>query len=430
MLKKLSFTDRQRVSDALTKCASETKNIEDPVKLADTAYMVFSKELGDNPGLFKAACQVYNSCKSIHKLSAADDNTRGDSFAILNVPEMSARLASDSKLAMRKHASIPCIFTSAKPIESAKLEKAASAVAEAVKKPVKAPEFTKGSYRQFLLSDLAATEDCLLKAANAVTYSEAAEKEAEDRFIASLAVIPPTMRKDACARLYSNYGEEFSALVEMFNSERPMYKVASADYKNKYKGTASLPDKDIAEAVRSLLQLRKAASEAREVFDFTISNAIDTIKDHVKFYGNLMKKADGSGDTFSKAIVKTKAIGDIADLIGDSKVDAASVERKVYNTQLVNAIVGHAAQRALIKAVQNPSISAYPMPEIIDAANRALANMPVQLRSMPATANQALFEGMLMKELATRSTPSKADVQSVAELTKAFSGLRPTYEEA
>ena len=180
MLKKLSFTDRQRVTEALTKCAAETKDIEQADQLAEKAYAVFAKELGDNPGLFKAACQVYNSCKSIHKLDSATDETRGNSFAILNVPELTERLGKDNLIAMRKVASAPFSFTRIaipKPHEN-KLAKAAS---ETKKPKPEAPEFSKQQYRDFLLSDLAATEECLIKYAAEKNRTDNAKCDASGR---------------------------------------------------------------------------------------------------------------------------------------------------------------------------------------------------------------------------------------------------------
>ena len=430
MLKRLSSTDRQRVADALTKCAAETRDIENPTELANKAYEVFSKELGDKPGLFKAACQVYNSCKSIHKLDTATDSDRGNSFAILNVPEMSSRLANANRIAMQKAASQPALFTKVvhTPVVEPKLEKAASE-----KKDIRpaAPEFTRDSYYKFLCSDLEETERMLLKAANACRSTSEAVEEAEELFTASMSTVPGSVRKEACARLYATYGEDFSKLVDLFNTKRPMQKLASSDYKNKYKGTPRLTEPEIVAAAEDLMKLGKKASEDNQVYDYMLEESLNTVKDHIKFYKNLSKTAaDGKGDTFSTAVVKAKALSDIGELIGDSRVDADAVDRKIYTTKLINAIVGHAAQRAVIKAVQNNAIAKYPLPEIVDAANRAFAQMPLQLRQMPATANQALFESMLMKELATRSTPSKADIQSISELTKSFGGLRPVYAEA
>lgn len=429
MINKLSANDRQRVADALTKCATETRDIEQTDKLADKAYSIFAKELGDSPGLFKAACQVYNSCKSIHKLSAASDDTRGNSFAILNVQDMVDRLANDNKIALRKSANRPAVFTHCVKNSNGSLQKAASADAHTTaKSKTAAPEFSRGDYQQFVISDIAAIEDCLIKAANQLTNAEDKLEDAVSMFVAVMSTTPTTMRKDACSRLHAYYGKEFESMVDVFNERRPMQKMASEVYCNKYKGTPSLSEPDLVKAVDMVIAMRKKASEAKAAYEAVVTECSETLRDHIAFYKNLTKKAD-IGETFGKAVVQAKAIGDISELLGDSKVDASSVERKIYNTKLVNAIIGHSARRALIKAILNPTISSYPLPEIIPATNRAIARLPIQARKMPITANQSLFESLLISELATKATPSKADVQSIAELTKAFGGLKPAYEE-
>lgn len=425
MTKKLSAIDRQRVSNALTKCAAATKDIESAAELSEKAYQLLAKELGDNPGLFKAACQVYNSCKSIHKLSEADDSTRGNSFAILNVHELTDRLESDKANAIRKAASAPAIFIKSPTSVSEKpLEKAASAPAPKQSRANKLPsaEIAKADYATFLTSELRDAEQLLYKSAGMVRRAERIYQDAIDAFVSAMATEPSAMRKQAAARLYANYGERIVEAFDKLAEKRPLSKVASADYRCKYKGTPSLPTGVVGNTAVKLIEAADMLEARTKMHDVILEKTASMVLDHCRSYYGLGKTA-AAGDGLAGLVVKSTALKQITDLFGDGDTDK-DVAKDIFNSEFVNNMIAHSHRRAFMRAALNDALSVYPLHKLVPAYNRAVATLPANTRLMPATANQALIESLMAKELATGSVPSKADAELISTLANTIGKLR------
>ena len=421
MTKKLSAFDRQRVSKALTKCAAATKDIESNSELAEAAYKILSEELGDNPGLFKAACQVYNSCKSIHKLAAADDSTRGNSFSILNVQEMSARLSDERDLKLRKAASAPAVFSkvNTENLTDGELQKTASAApVEPSKLPTISKQAAAEDYPMFLIRELEDAEDFLFKSASAVHKAERERLAAVELFVSTLATEPAHIRKDAAARLYANYGSKAEPLLEVFGEMRPMQKLATADYKTKYKGTPSLPEGKLASAAKAAIDAVDMCNARTKLHAEVIEKTASMVLDHCRGYYGLGKKA--AGDMLAGAVIKGTAIKEIAEMMGAASDDKDDAAKEIFNTKFINNMIAHSHRRAFMKAAMNESLAKYPLSKLVPAYNRAVSQLPVNTRLTPATANQALIESLMAKELATGAVPSKADVELISSLANSI----------
>ena len=418
MTKKLSAVDRQRVSNALTKCAAATKDIETNEELADKAYQILSKELGDNPGLFKAACQVYNSCKSIHKLSAADDNTRGNSFSILNVQDMSSRLTADKAKTIRKAASAPAMFSKVvKPVEGEVLQKVASV--QECKVDTATPKVDNNDYRQFLIAELEDTEAFLYKSATAVRNASRRFESALDSFISALATEPREIRKEAAARLYANYGEPAAVLLDCFSKKRPLQKLAAADYKGKFKGTPHLPGSGLFKRAQAALEAKQELDARTKLHSEVLASSANMVLDHCRSYYGLGKKAAG----LAELVVKTEALKDLASFFGGGEEDM-DYAKKVFNSQFINNMLAHSHRRSFMRAAMNDALAKYPLSELVPAYNKAIATLPANTRLLPATANQSLIESIMMKDLATGSTPSKADIELISTLANTVGKYR------
>ena len=87
-MKRITDQKTELAKNALLECIEKTAGIEDKAELNKQAFDVLYKHLGDQPELLKRACEAYNHKKSLYKLESATDDTRGDSFAILDAPAL------------------------------------------------------------------------------------------------------------------------------------------------------------------------------------------------------------------------------------------------------------------------------------------------------------------------------------------------------
>jgi hypothetical protein len=423
MTKKLSAVDRQRVSNALTKCAAATKDIESNKELADKAYQILSKELGDNPGLFKAACQVYNSCKSIHKLAAANDDNRGNSFSILNVQDMSSRLNAEKVARIRKAASAPVVFGKVeRPENTAPMQKAASAN-KAVKAEFEVPAFDVADYRQYVISELQDAENFVLKTASAVQRASDLRDGLLERFISAMATESKELRKDAAARLVANYGEDAEKLISAFGAARPLQKLASADYRNKFKGTPSLQHGRTSELATQLIEAEKSLRDAIYTHSIALEKTAGMVMDHARAYMGIKKAA--AADKLITTALKADIIKDFAENIGIDELDKNKVAKDVIDNKFINRMIAHSHRRAFMRALQNPAIAKYPLDKALAAFNATIPKLPISQRNVPATAHQSLIESQMMNALATGSVPSKADTEIITTLANTIGKLNP-----
>lgn len=419
----LSKRDQDRVSDALAKCAAATKSIDDPTQLADAAYSIFKESLGDNPRLFKVACRVYNSCKSIHRLSSADDNSRGDTFAILDANSLTDRLAGEAAIAMRKAASCPATFGTV-PVQpnhsmNSGLKKAASAT-DPTKLSISAVKMSKGECRAALTDVINSWESLIKEASWDVRKATMEQAAATDLFIATLSSVPTAMRKSAAAKVYANYGVVAEAALNLFNQAKPMYKVASTDYVGKYKGTPIIEDKDLANAIHKFATATDAMFARKAYLEKAAAECTRTIEELLVG----IKKSAALADTAVRTAVTADIMADVPKMLGyDYSDDKAKSE--LANIEIENAIIAAGSRRAFMKAIQDDHIASYPLPEIIDAFNKAYASLPPSARRMPATKNQALINAEMIANLAEGNTPSKADREHLIQIMKNYDSKTP-----
>ena len=420
MSNKLSNSDRQRVSDALTECARKTKDIDDPVKLADAAYSILSDKLGDRPGLFKAACQVYNSCKSIHKLSEASDDTRGNSFSILNVQDMSDRLQRDNANAIRKAASVPAKFTINKIEETTEqLVKTASAdrTIEPELKLIKAPRLGISDAKRFIREELEDIESLLRKSASQLRNAEMEYADSFDMFVSAFATESTSVRKEAAARLYANFNTQADALIQEFGSVRPMQKLASESYNNKYVGTPSLPDTAVCRLAKIAMDNKVALDKQRSDYDTIVNELAEATINYSREYMAMHKRA-------SEALLAGTALGGLSKVLGFEETKKDDIHDAVFTTDAMNRMLAHSYKRSFIRAATQKAIAKYSLDKIVPAFNRAVAKLPANTRMIPATANQQLIESLMIDELAKGSVPSGNDAEIIANLAESVGKLR------
>lgn len=413
---KLAQADINRVSDVLTDCAQATKNIDNKEELQNAVFGILSNKLGDNPGLFKAACQVYNSCKSIHRLSSADDNTRGNSFAILDVPSMVAKLK-ESKETMRKAASAPVArFSTVRTAPATKpLVKKASAADAA---PVKTSRITKTAsdteVRNFINNEISEYSALVAATSNRLSEARIRKEASYQLFDREASLMCSDELTDAFARVKAVYGDRGERLIKSFNDNHPDKVIRKSAYANKYKGTPTLSNAAIFKRASEALASDAELTKAEALNTITTANAVAALKSYTK----ALEKKAGAG---LSALIGADAA---KDMLGVKDKDDKKLLKKIYNPEYLNEILGHSYGRAFMRLVADPTISKYPLNEIVKAYNSAIAKLPANTRMVPATAHQALINSQVINALTTGSVPSKADTDTIESLLTAYNRLR------
>lgn len=419
----LSSDDQRKVSAALAKCAAETKSIEDSEKLADAAYKIFKEELGDNSRLVKVACRVYNSCKSIHKLSAAGDSNRGDSFSLLDANGMAKRIEQDKATAIQKSASAAFSFSYSKPTQLPiePLRKVASASTETIKRGYFDADRSEllAQVPSYVRSVSAECEDALLKAASAANVAEQKLVDALELFSATLVTLPADLRKEAAAQVCAGGSKIGRSVISCYNDVKELHKVASEDCFTRYKGSARITDPDVARAFDMVKEANSDLRDARAYQEIVT----DQVAKETAGLLTLIKEAAGMESMVGAATIARSA-GDIPSFLGMEEEAPEKIRRKVYTSKVINRQLQHSAERMFINLIMDKNIAKYPMPEIVRAYNLSLAKLPVNMRLTPVTAHAALIKSDVISNLAEGSVPSKADTDKIVNILGAYNRLR------
>lgn len=422
MTKKLSNSERDRVSAILTKCAQETKHIENSAELGDAVFSILSKELGDNPGLFKAACQTYNSCKSIYKLEAADDNTRGNSFSILDVQDMMARLNAKKSVDLRKAASAPAVFKKAETVKPMKKVASAATPIKDTTKKMSMNGIDERTVRGFIKQELDDLDCVLHKTASAVRVANAVLESAVGELSHDLIAMGESDRIKHLSKIAANFGDYGKTLLAIFEENNPRYAVSSKQGFVKYKGTPALGSEAIYKKASAAVDSMKNAETAEAFKQFALLKGADALKSYAKIYGKGIDKRADAGGVIGTTI-KADAAKDIADMLSLRSEDAKKIINDIYNAEYMNELIGHSYGRAFMNAAMDESIAKYPLDKLVSAFNAAVAKLPVNTRMTPATMHQSLINSLMINALATGSAPSKADTDTIEALQTAYSRL-------
>lgn len=421
MTKRLSNSERDRVSAILTKCAQETKHIEDSAELGDAVFNILSKELGDNPGLFKAACQTYNSCKSIYKLESATDDNRGNSFSILDVQDMMAKLNAQKMINLQKAASAPAIFKktkSTKPIQ--KTASTGEVMTNSTEPTVKSVDA--GMVRRFVKNELNELETLLNKTASAVRVADAALKAAVDELNHDLVAVGEFDRTAYLSKIAANFGGYGKALLAVFEEANPRYRVSDKAGFVTYKGTPSMGSDPIYKKASSVVAAIRSAESAEALNQLALLKGSEALKSYAKLYRSGISKR-AAGGTILDTAIKADAAKDIAEMLSLTTQDRNKLIKDIYNSEYMNELIGHSYGRAFMNAVMDESIAKYPLDKLVTAFNSAVSKLPVNTRNTPATMHQALINSLMINALATGSAPSKADADTIETLQTAYSRL-------
>lgn len=435
---RLTKADEKRATEALAECAAATKHIDDPKELNEAVYKVLSKRLGDKPELLKRACEGYNSAKSVYRLGAATDDTRGDNFAIVDAPALAKRAAEEARGSFITKSASANGFNKAQFTVDKPSNHVMSKVASAPTGPTQPVQCMRKLSSAEVIGEVTSYLDdirySLRKVASEYKDIDKSIKNAESGFFDEMDKLDNSMRKEAAAILHANYGEVGDMLVSLYNSARPMNKVASY-CKNKYKGTVSVPDDPIYNKAFAVLKAHVLTKEASEITRGFAESAMSVVRDIFDANLGIDKKAAAPAlsslvpsptfgqDIFGKTILGTELIENVPKL-SDSK-QSSELEKEITTSTLMNALKRHSVKRAFMSTATDPTVARYPLHQVTAAFNAVLAELPVHMRDIPPSAFSALLKSRTIARLGRGGAASGSDVDQIQQIQQAYSKLRP-----
>ena len=417
-MKRITDQKTELAKNALLECIEKTAGIEDKKELNKQAFDVLYKHLGDQPELLKRACEAYNHKKSLYKLESATDDTRGDSFAILDAPalyekalnkkhtEDMTKVASASMKPMFWADEVPDVSNSADEIPLQKFASAEHAV-ETEPAPMSAREA-----QYALTEELRNSADLIYKYANDLDSERVRFNDAVDHIVLELSTMPASMQKKAASLISTVMGSFGDMLISEFNKKRPMQKIASIE-RIEARGTLRLPKDNV-------YKYAKLAKKAYDSF-YRAQNALlefsDDVVGHLKndFLPavGLSKRAAG----LSSVILTNAVINSMPDAFGISDGDYNKVAEKLFTPTVQNKVRELSTKRALYELYNDDYIASFPDSQIIDAFNEVLQQLPPKERLRPAL-NTALLKSRVIDYLGRGGVASAADADKILAQSK------------
>ena len=361
-MKRITDQKTELAKNALLECIEKTAGIEDKEELNKQAFDVLYKHLGDQPELLKRACEAYNHKKSLYKLESATDDTRGDSFAILDAPALY------EKALNKKH--------------TEDMTKVASA---AMKPMFWADEVP-------MAADIA-EEIPLQKFASAETASTYVDKQWTPR--EAQYELTEELRGDA--NLIYKYANELLASVTRIES----------------RGTLRFPNDNV-------YKYAKMAKKASDTFNRTRKALLDFADDVIQHLSDDFLPATGLSKRAAglASVVATGAImKSMPEAFGITDGDYNKVAEKLFTPTVQNKVRELSTKRALYELYTDDYISSFSDDQIVDAFNQVLQQLPPKERLRPAL-NTALIKSRVIDYLGRGGVASAADADKILAQTR------------
>lgn len=429
-MKQLSAKDRKKAMDVLAECATATKGITDKDELHKAASEIFGKAFAGKPEMMKRACQAYNSAKSIYMLSSADDDTRGNDYALLDPAKM-YKEAKDMSVteSLRKAASAvglaPVRFESC--ASKSGMAKAASASSTKPHKEniTSAPTvLTDAQVKKVIHANLNGFEGCILKYASTGNRLAREFETAKSTFVRKMASESSDSRKKAAEILYAHFGDTGSALVDAFNNAEPLKKIASYS-KTKYKGSVSLPVSDLYKTASALVEANENLKEHTDKTMLLLDMTLDYVRDVSKARKLSKEAAAITPVSLLGTQIGTEMLKGTPELLDLDDPDEAKLRKAIYTTEFKNRLKEHSLRRAFMDMLLDPSIQKYPLDKILNAYNMSLKEVPLNLRELPDTANLGLLKSRTLALLGRGGVPSAGDADTIMNIQKSFGRIDP-----
>ena len=428
-MKQLPEKDRRKAMDVLAKCATATSGITDPKELNDAVYAILHEAFPNQPQMIKRACQAYNSAKSIHKLSTADDSNRGDDFSILDPNAMCKRAMDESIVTNLKKAASACgirtVSFSKDPEKP--MAKAASAHNALRKEAAKQPQKPIGEFqlKGLVREALDGYASTIRKFASAGNVCARTFEYAKKEFIRKMASVHSEERKKAAELLCAYYGDAGKSLVVAYNEAEPLNKVASYSTK-KYKGSVSLPNTELYKAASACIHASDELIKSENRSMLMLDTALSFIKGVLPDNG-LSKQAAGVVTPVSAAAAAlgVGSVKEIPELMGLDDPSEDKIRAKIYDTEVLNLLKEHSVRRAFMDMLLDQSIQKYPLDKVLAAYNASLKETPISMRGVPDTANLGLLKSRTLALLGRGGVPSAGDADTIMNIQKVYGRIDP-----
>ena len=426
-MKQLSEKDRRKAMDVLAKCAAATKDITDAKELNDKVYEILHEAFPNQPQMIKRACQAYNSAKSIHKLSTADDSNRGDDFSILNPNDMCKRAMDEGVISsLRKAASACGIRTATFSKDPEKpMAKAASASQVNHREIAREEQRTMGVFqaKQMMRETLESYSNSIRKFASAGNACAREFEATKKDFIRKMASAHAEERKKAAELLCSYYGEAGDGLIRAYNEAEPFKKIASYN-KNKYKGSVTLPNTELYKSASACINASDKLINSENRSMLLMDTALGFVRDVLPSTG-MSKQAAITPASLLAGTLGVKSAEGIPEILELDDPSEAHTRAKIYDTELLNLLKEHSVRRAFMDMLLDPSIQKYPLDKVLDAYNASLKETPLSLRGVPDTANLGLLKSRTLALLGRGGVPSAGDADTIINIQKVYGRLDP-----
>lgn len=430
-MKQLSASDRTKVMNVLAKCAAETKDITDAGELNEAVYKILHKEFPGQPQLIKRACQAYNSAKSLHKLSSSDDSTRGDDFSILNPNEMYERAKIDGVTSSLSKAASAIGLRSAVFTKDPEVPMAKAASATSVKKSTltdgreNVPELSAFQVKHINNENLRGFESCITKFASQCNQVARTFEKSKKEFITKMASESSASRRFVAEILHARYGEAGDALVDEYNKNTKINKVANYN-KNKYRGSVQLPDSEICKKASACIEASENLRRTEDRGFLMLDMMLPCLKDMISKSRITKEAAMPAAGSIIGTALGIGAAKDIPELVGLDDPDEAATRKAIYTTELHNRLKEHGLRRAFMDLLLDPSIQKYPLDKILTAYNISLKEAPLSFRSIPDTANLGLLKARTLALLGRGGVPSAGDADTIMNIQKVYGKIDPS----
>lgn len=431
-MNKISDTDTKRAQRAVLKLIEKTASITDTDTLNKIASDILIGELGDKPHLVKRASEAYNSNKSIYKLANATDDTRGDSFALLDANKIYKEACDRAAIANVKKIASAGVFVAPRYFkieQSTPIQKTASAP-----NTVKKAKFdtstinvsTKTALYNRVCEIAPSCEGLFNKLASDESIAADKLSKALSEFKYAMNNASEMQRKEAASLLPAYYGVFGVNLLKRFNETPGVRKVASAEAPA-FKGAVRLPNTDLFDAAR---KVRNANSLYKRASVLKTKAIDDMLGSFCKIIDTCLmeKKAAGGGvASFLAGTAWDNIIDNTPEALDAEGLSNADARQKLKSPELQHELRALELKRTFYDMMSDPYIAGFPVDNVLSAFNSAVSMLPVTEQGRIG-AHMPLLRSWVTDSLSKGNVPSAADAEKVLRATEALEKLK-VYED-
>lgn len=406
-----NVSDARTALDHLVKVAGAC---EDRAELHKKAVDIFGKELGLREGLIKNACMAFNSNKAVYKLSKADDNTRGEDFALVNPEKVWEDIKKTaSAVEMKKLASdkFKPVFVHTHKQPATFMHKAASA-----EEPINPAEYIEvdTSVRNMgitVYNTLKGGADIVQKIASAADRAKTYYSITVDNTNRVIAGMPKHAAAEAGGVATAKYGELLKDIQWGCKELR------------KYASDPKMPEGGVYDQIQDVAHKAFIADCRTNLVKTACASFAESAEKLAGAYNlqrlGMRKQADGILDRATG-----NALGAaLPEVLGLQDGDRAKNYDKLMNANVSNILRELEMKRNFFEVYDDDYISTFPLTQVQIAYNAAIQKLPDKLKKHPSSATQ-LIRSWVTKQLSHGGVTSAEDAEDVMKAAESMRNER------